>query len=219
MNDFKARVCQIMLLNTLSITENAFRSSKIKERHGEDEDADDDQGINNQDTAPRRRNKNSARNRALNDLLDSLPKMESHYCRKSTSKLYLEPSWKSKQELFREYCRWGTEKNVSPLSEFVFHNTFTDKNLSLFQPKKDELDVCVAYKTGNCSAEDYEVHIQKKEEARAEKDADKVNLKCVYTMDLQSLLLCFVSNVSSIIIIKESLEFIIYHFIIFKIRR
>lgn len=110
MNDFKARVCQTMFLNTLSITEKAFRSWKIKERHGEDEDADDDQGINNQDTAPRRRNKNSARNQALNDFLDSLPKMESHYCQKSTSKLYLEPSWKSKQELFREYCRWSSEK-------------------------------------------------------------------------------------------------------------
>lgn len=54
LNDFKARVCQTMFLNTLSITEKAFRSWKIKERHGEDEDADDDQGINNQNTAPRR---------------------------------------------------------------------------------------------------------------------------------------------------------------------
>lgn len=80
---FKARVCQTMFLNTLSITEKAF-----KERHGEDEDADDDQGINNQDTAPRRRNKKAARNQALNDFLDSLPKMESHYCRNSTSKLH-----------------------------------------------------------------------------------------------------------------------------------
>lgn len=51
---------------------------------------------------------------------------------------------------------------------------------------------------GNFSAEDYEVQTQKKEEVRAEKDADKVNLKCVFTMDLQSLLLCPMSNVSSI---------------------
>lgn len=36
-NDFKARVCQTMFLNSLSITEKAFRSWKIKERHGEDE--------------------------------------------------------------------------------------------------------------------------------------------------------------------------------------
>lgn len=45
------------------------------------------------------------------------------------------------------------------MSELVFHNTFTDKNLSLFQPKKDECDVCVAYKTGNCSAEDFKMCI------------------------------------------------------------
>lgn len=50
-----------------NLLQKAFRSWKIKERHGEDEDADDDLGINNQDTAPRRRNKNSARNQALND--------------------------------------------------------------------------------------------------------------------------------------------------------
>lgn len=39
----------------------------------------------------------SERKSLLNTFLDSLPKMESHYCRANTKKLYLEPIWLTNQ--------------------------------------------------------------------------------------------------------------------------
>lgn len=69
--------------------------------------------------------------------------MEAHYCRKSSSKLDLEPIWITKQDLFIEYCKWSTEKNVKSLSIAKFVNVFNEQNLSLYRPKKDECDVCV----------------------------------------------------------------------------
>lgn len=134
----------------------------------------------------------------LDSFLNSLPKMESHYCRASTNKLYLEPNWISKQAVYEEYCRWSAEKNVKPLSIATFSVTFSKKNLSLFRPKKDDCEVCVGYRTKNLSEDYYNVHIEKKNEARLEKTNDKENENNVFTMDLQSVLLCPKSNVSSL---------------------
>lgn len=64
--------------------------------------------------------------------------MEANYCRKSSSKLYLEPIWKTKQDLFSEYCKWSAERNVKRLSIAKFVNVFNEQNLSLYRPKKDE---------------------------------------------------------------------------------
>lgn len=42
-------------------------------------------------------------NKSIHEFLDSLPTMESHYCRSSSSKNYLLPEWTSKEELYRLY--------------------------------------------------------------------------------------------------------------------
>ncbi|KAJ8710635.1 hypothetical protein PYW08_009150 [Mythimna loreyi] len=47
------------------------------------------------------------------------------------------------------------------------------KNLSLFQPKKDQCDTCCAFKAGNLSEDDYHNHITRKDAAREEKKKDK----------------------------------------------
>ncbi|CAH2010470.1 unnamed protein product [Acanthoscelides obtectus] len=74
----------------------------------------------------------------------SLAKMESHYCRATSKKVYLEPLWISKASLYKfyksEYC---IENKVQPVSQAKFDTTFKELNLSLFRPKKDECDVCV----------------------------------------------------------------------------
>lgn len=216
-NQTKVRVCKKMFLNTLGIGEKAMRNWKKcninKERFDE---ANKDTlpnvidtnpsketntslyGIKYQKVSEARRKHNEDSNKCLENFLDSLPKMESHYCRASTSKLYLEPDWRSKQDLYKEYCRWSAEKNIKPLSVSAFSNTFINKNLSLFRPKKDECDICVSYRTGNISEEVYNLHQGKKKEARAEKELDKDTEQYVFTMDLQSVLLCPKSQVSSL---------------------
>ncbi|CAG9783179.1 unnamed protein product [Diatraea saccharalis] len=121
--------------------------------------------------------------------------MESHYCRKKTSKLYLETLWESKAQLLKvynnEFCK---DNNCDPVSIATFSEVFEQMNLSLYQPKKDACDLCEKYKTKNVSEEEYKCHIKKKESARVEKESDKKSTKEV-TMDLQAVQLCPRSNV------------------------
>lgn len=123
----------------------------------------------------------------------NLPKVPSHYCRSSSSKLYLEPIFKSISHLHSQYQQACSDKNIRPLSRQVFTEKFNDLNLSLFHPKKDQCDTCCAFKAGNIEAAVWEKHCMKKDDAREEKQKDKqlANTNCLVTcMDLQSLLLC-----------------------------
>lgn len=105
-------------------------------------------------------------------LLD-LPKVLSHYCRSSSSKMYLEPVFKSSSQLHTECKRSSAERGIQPLSRQVFSNVFNDLNLSLFHPKKDQCDTCCAFKTGNIEAATWEEHCIKKDTAQATKQKDK----------------------------------------------
>ncbi|KAL3269339.1 hypothetical protein HHI36_008411 [Cryptolaemus montrouzieri] len=62
----------------------------------------------------------------INIFFDSLPKLESHYCRKDTSKLYFEPRWQTKAELFRLYesfCE-NQDKGTLKASICIFYGIF-----------------------------------------------------------------------------------------------
>ncbi|CAH1987326.1 unnamed protein product [Acanthoscelides obtectus] len=129
----------------------------------------------------------------VNQFLDSLPKVESHYCRASTRKLYLEPTWNSYRHLHREFINYCERQNLRPCSWRLFYKTFKTRNLEIYTPRKDQCNTCV-----NLSQADYDSHVAKKEQARSEKEQDKQeaisseagNSKYVYTMDLQAVLLC-----------------------------
>lgn len=70
--------------------------------------------------------------------------MESHYCRNSSSKHYLEPDWKSKSQLYDFYKKFCVthRNNERPLSVATFHHMFSDLNLSLFFAEKTNV-TCV----------------------------------------------------------------------------
>ena len=68
----------------------------------------------------------------------SFPAVESHYCRKRTTKKYLAPGL-SLNEMYRLYCKMRTEENAEHISskstyKRVFFNNF---NLGFYKPKKD----------------------------------------------------------------------------------
>lgn len=65
---------------------------------------------------------------ALRNFFMELPKMESHYCRISSSKKYLEPIWQSKAALFRTYLYYCKGKGVKPLFIKTFHEEFASIN-------------------------------------------------------------------------------------------
>ncbi|KAJ8877398.1 hypothetical protein PR048_021852 [Dryococelus australis] len=91
---------------------------------------------------------------------------------------------------------WCTNRGVEPLSACTFSQVFGEQSVSLYRPKKDECDLCAAFKFGNLSQDQCDIHLQEKERQERKNYSDKVNEECVYTMDLQSLLLCTRSNFS-----------------------
>ncbi|CAI6355833.1 unnamed protein product [Macrosiphum euphorbiae] len=145
--------------------------------------------------------------------------MESHYCRANTSKLYLEPIWLNKQALNKFYCEdFCVFNQTTPMSKPVFVMSLENKNIFifLFTSKIDACDICTAYETGNLSLEKKEVHDQMKQEARLEKENDKLSMDEVFTMDLQSVLLCPKSFVSSL---NYKTKLIVHNFTLYDLKR
>lgn len=127
--------------------------------------------------------------------LDSLPKMESHYCRARTSKSYLEPVWESKTQLYNEYKRICLEKKDEPASRVLFTKIFFSMNIGFFIPKKDQCETCIKFKLGKVTPENYESHQKRKVEARNEKENDKSRAEksseiSVYAIDVQKVMTC-----------------------------
>lgn len=130
----------------------------------------------------------------LRQFLDSLPKMESHYCRKKSNKLYLEEDFKSKTDIFQLYKNKCLDEDVLPLSISTFLKEFDEMNLALFKPRKDQCDLCCGYKMHQIEESVYQDHILAKDHARKEKDLDKKKAEdqaiYCFTMDVQAVKLC-----------------------------
>lgn len=181
------RVCRIFFLNTLCIG----RCSVLS-------------WVNKPVTAHNNVMRNFENNiseekKDMNLFFDSLPVMESHYCRAVTQKKYLLPEWRSKQMLYDFYSKdWCATHNVRPLSLRTFHSVFESRNLGLFAPKKDQCEICARYSAGTTPLEEYSCHQEKKEEARMEKNKDRSDESNVFTVDLQAVLMAPKSQVSSL---------------------
>ena len=131
-----------------------------------------------------------------NEFLEKLPKLPSHYCRSSTTKMYLEPIIESKAKLYKLYCDKCRANGKTPLCQTILDEEFDNMNLSLFRPKKDQCDTCVSHEAGNITDEEWNRHREKVNAARKEKDVDKNQAleeeekkTLVLTMDLQAVLL------------------------------
>ena len=87
---------------------------------------------------------NSAMRRGIvKDFLDALAKMESHYCRKDTERVYLEPIWDSKMHVYREYIVYCNAQGKKPVNFSVFNDVLEEEKISMFSPRKDQCDKCL----------------------------------------------------------------------------
>lgn len=191
-DDKYVRVCKTMYLNTIGIGRMTVLAWKEK--------------MKNKDCIPNQLRISKERvdpfldrQKSMNDFFDSLPVLESHYCRASSTRKYLQPEWNTKMDLYKFYTsNWCKSHNVEPLSKTTFFEAMSLRNLSLYRPKKDECELCTGYKTGTKEESIYQLHILKKEEARQEKDKDKRENRYVFTVDLQAVLMAPKSNVSTL---------------------
>ncbi len=139
----------------------------------------------------------------LKEWLGSLPTVPSHYCRNTPSyqnKKFLEPDV-TISGLHAEYKKAAAAGGKRVVNIKTFSETFHNLNYSVFTPRKDQCDTCVAAKYGNQNEADYLAHINNKNEARAEKAKDKENAnerKSVWTIDTQAVLLCPKTNASAL---------------------
>lgn len=144
--------------------------------------------------------------KVLENFLDNLPKLPSHYCSQNTKKVYIEPTGVSNMsDVYNEYKRICENKEggpVKPVSRFTFDLIIDEKNISFQPPKKDRCDLCIAYEEKHVSEEEYRQHIARKEAARNEKNNDKSlgqEGHCiVLTQDLQSVKICPSLNASAL---------------------
>lgn len=88
--------------------------------------------------------------------------MESHYCRKDSSKIYIATSFKNKADIYKNYESKCLENKVRPVSTFTFYNFFEEHNMALYKPRKDECDTCVGFRAKQVALEEYTIHISKK---------------------------------------------------------
>ncbi|ESO96050.1 hypothetical protein LOTGIDRAFT_160035 [Lottia gigantea] len=139
---------------------------------------------------PRRTN---AKVLSAKEFLNELPKLQSHYCRASSKKSYLEPIFTNFAELYRVYKDYCCQKAQPILGKKAFKSIIVDLNLSLFYPIKDQCDICYKFRTDNITEAEYNAH-ECKTSARDEKCQDKLLAESnhtikVVTLNLQLLLL------------------------------
>ncbi|XP_005098560.1 uncharacterized protein LOC101856023 isoform X2 [Aplysia californica] len=185
--DDKVEVCRLMFCNTMDLGSRFIRGLFAK---------------------PKKRNLKSHAhyNRSGDSKLflnlkffDCLPKVSSHYCKKSSSKLYLEPMFKTIKEVHRLYVEKCIENEITAVGIDVFRKEFDKNNLALFPHKKDKCDICVRYRSGDSTEDTWVLHRERKEAAKQEKENDiktaletqrmePVDRVGVFCMSLQSIL-------------------------------
>lgn len=89
--------------------------------------------------------------------LKTIPKLPSHYCRKQTDKLYLEPLFITMTQFFDHYKDYCNEKHRC-------HTVVSNEKISIFHPKKDACNICIKHHIEN---------IKEDELARQEKSEEQ----------------------------------------------
>lgn len=190
----KLQVCKKMFLGTLGLKEKMVQSWIKSSEAGIIQNVPK---VMNRQLVQR----NDTRTIHLKQFFDSLPKQPSHYCRKDSSKVYLEQTFRTKSQIYSLYKEKCQQDSVKPYTLYPFCCVFEELKLSIFKPRKDECDTCYAYKTKQISENEYNIHIAKKDRARSEKVKNKdeavQNLVYTFTMDTQAVKLCPALNVSA----------------------
>jgi len=192
------RVCKKFFLATLAVGERTVRGVKDKEaKKGLTAAAEDDRGKH-----PPVHKLSEEKLNSIKEHINSFPRMESHYCRSSSSRDYLAADL----NLLRLYDLYvqkvkeeGREKDFKVCqSTFfrVFHEHFP--KVSFHHPKKDGCSYCNKYSlmTEEQKAEaksDYDLHMQCKVLSREQKERDKIEASenrettRSFTMDLRKV--------------------------------
>lgn len=168
LNGRKEKICQQYLLKTLNITQRflSYSFEKLSPL-----------GKSNPDSRGKGRPKNKTDEPVLSNVykfIESLPAVQSHYCRSSTKKKYLPKEFESIERVFRLYKSNCESNGLKIVSSAVFRRIFREKfNLGFHLPKKDKCNKCTKFKnikeTGNLN----ENELQQEKEHAINKEQSK----------------------------------------------
>lgn len=215
----KVKVCRKFFLKTLDLGEDAFRtwvrdSSLQIESPSSDSDSE---GPTAPPPTPARTRVETPESKSVNEWLELIPKVPSHYCRASNKKTFVESTFYSFRHMHRIYSEWCRDNHKRAVGRKKFNNVLQSNNIAIHKPRKDQCDTCFGHTQGNISDEEYELHREKKSQARAKKKFFEDNHAngdtLVVSIDLQSVLLC-PKTLASCAYYKQKLQ--LHNFTIYK---
>lgn len=123
--------------------------------------------------------------------------IDSHYCRKTTQRKYLEANL-SVVKLYYLYIKWCEEQNKNPVKLSYYRYIFnTEFNYSFHIPKKDRCLKCEDYKikkADNLLTDEEQIafdqHTKTKNDMRLERNSDRENKVPVLSFDLENVITC-----------------------------
>lgn len=168
----KKTVCRNFFMETLTITEALIRSSLYRKKTEVGTMIPDFRGKH-----PKGNQVSSESLKIIHEHIASLPAKESHYCRKSSKKLYLDETL-SIAKMYDLYKVMQKDNNRKAVSYEKYCRIFVKYNIAFFKPKKDHCATCTKFlemsdTEKKLARTDYESHLKRKNEARVWRDEDK----------------------------------------------
>ncbi|KAK4882249.1 hypothetical protein RN001_005568 [Aquatica leii] len=123
----------------------------------------------------------------MTDFIKMLPAVPSHYCRGSTTKVYLPAEFWDVANLYRIYKKHCSMNDIgAPVSEKLFRVLLRTKfNIGFHLPKKDKCEICEtkdnSYEVSDALAKKLQIHLEEKE------DCKQFSFLCT-SFDLQKVL-------------------------------
>ena len=192
LNGKEIRVCKQYYLDTVSVSQKVIYNVHEKKNPITGTPKSDGRGKHPKKVI------NQERKQLLRDHIRSFPVVESHYCRSSTKKQYLESQLNLQKmyDLYKEMCE---QQHLEPVKCSFYRHVFnTEFNFEFHKPKSDRCDKCEEYRvaqkegllTDHLEAS-YSMHRAEKDamrEARQQDRDDKTNL--VVSFDLENVITC-----------------------------
>ena len=122
--DTRIRVCKDFFIKTLAIS-NAVVDTALNGRNC----VGDFIGSDGRGHAPSKNKTGLRETRAIRSHIESFPRIESHYCRSSTTRHYLDQNLNITKmyRLFQEKCREGAEEDfLQPVSPSIYRKVFCE---------------------------------------------------------------------------------------------
>ncbi|KAJ8911490.1 hypothetical protein NQ315_010862 [Exocentrus adspersus] len=170
------RICKTFLINTLGIPERQIRTVTASRTTGS--------GIIPEDKRGKHAEQPKIDEEVLDSVrahIDSIPRVESHYIRANTSREFIDGGL-SIAEMHRHYNKQQITSGKPSVKYDTYARIFnTEYNIGFFVPKKDQCDICEAFKNAegeekNNMETSHQEHLGEKRLSRAEKDQDKKNI-------------------------------------------